>query len=150
MPVKPLKAKQSTQARIIKPAYWLAVCAIPLIANAAKEKTEVQPELSLELLEFLADYSDDKGQLVDPETLDPIVKTAAKKPLEHCISTLVENDENGVQIKQDSEKLSQPETPINVKENEQSKQCHLNAPETRPKQDMKGQSPQIEETISNV
>jgi hypothetical protein len=52
----------------------LVALAVWTALGYAENKAKPNTELSLELLEFLADYSDDQGKILDPESLEPIAE----------------------------------------------------------------------------
>jgi hypothetical protein len=88
------------------PRFWLALAVIPIIVLQAKDESKMKSELSLELLEFLADYSDEKGQLLDPESLEPMADLPENEIEQDCVlhsqSTIKQPMMNNGQANKDS------------------------------------------------
>lgn len=155
MPVKLSRVNVLWPMRSLKPSLVLVACAIPLFA-AAKGKDDAKPEISLELLEFLADYSDEQGQLVDPETLEPIVVAVSKPAEKVCANPPTkltgENQSLSEHKKSGSEPTynGQPERVTNVKQDKSSKECQLAPNESHTQPNDKREQPQTEESKRDV
>lgn len=155
MPVKHSKVNWLWSIRALKPSLVLMACAIPLFATS-KAKDAAKPEISLELLEFLADYSDEQGQLVDPETLDPILVAVGKPAAGSCVESNTKINAESQQLtehnKTDSEtpQKGQPEQATNVKQSAPHKECLLAPGESQAQPNDKSEQPQTEETKRDV
>ena len=93
----------------------------------AEEKSKSEKEaLSLEFLEFLAEFDDEKEGLLDPETLEPMAKNSGAK----CITQPVKPKSNAIELENAKIVKSKPEQPVNVIDN---KDCQSILPDVEVK-----------------